>query len=122
MEVGNRFKSPQFNAGAAKASRGLAGVFSGRHQDELQLWRERDLGNARRGRLQIIVDVLQSIDVSAKTGRPQSMYQIERLSGLTYKRLQECMRDLRSIGLLDGSCEATDRGHRFLEEMSNNVI
>jgi len=44
------------------------------------------------------------------------------MSGLTHGRLKECLRELRSMGLVDGSSGYTDRGYMFLEEVSSKVV
>jgi len=80
------------------------------------------MARARRSRLQIYVDVLRSIQATAGAGTSMSMYQLERLSGLTYKRLQECLQDLRSMRLLNDFDGVGERGHEFLEDMSRIVV
>jgi predicted transcriptional regulator len=80
------------------------------------------MASARRSRLQIYVDVLQSMRATAGAGISMSMYQVERLSGLTYKRLQEYRQELRSLGLLDGSEGVGERGREFLQDMSRTVV
>ncbi len=78
--------------------------------------------SARRLRLQIYTEVLQTIHSARQSGQTLNLYRIERTVGLTHVKVTEFLGDLHSLGLLDGGLTITDRGYRFLSDMSGRVL
>lgn len=82
---------------------------------------DRPSREAKRFRIQIYFDVLRAIHGTTKRGSSVSLYAIERSARLTYPRLKDYLAELRDAGLLGERLEITDRGYRFLEEVSSRV-
>jgi predicted transcriptional regulator len=76
----------------------------------------------RRLRFQIYVDILRSIHFSMRDGGQLSLYKLERMSALTYNRLHSLLGEMQAAGLLNADLSITDRGYRFLSDVSTRVV
>lgn len=76
----------------------------------------------RRLRVQIYLDVLRAIDDTVKLGKGQTLYRVERKTGLTHNRLKDSLRELNAAGFVEDTWQITPKGHDFMEEFSETVI